>query len=398
MTDAVGFPVADALERVLEDIDRLVAIVAADVGEPPEAVRATVEHATRLLGDRPGPAGAAQEMVAAGIAAARAGVPRPQLIDRYLTTAWAVWEAVTTDPDVTREELTDLGGRLLHGVDITAAALAEGYATVDRETIERDARARLAFLQELLGAVAADRIGRSRIRRLATRYGLDPDGAYQLVGLAVGDRSEPADTDERLSRAAAVAGPPSAAERARGGLTLPQVLGWRGWLIVVAHPGWAGLERLRSAMPDLVPDRPWTAIVASPVQGIAELPASLSVLTEALRAAELVGHRGWQSGPGAMAVEELLIADRALTEAAVAHELGPILADERMGEELLLTLEAYLATGSNMRETARRLHLAHRTVAYRLERIEQLLGRSIEGPEHARLAVALLGWRSLRAI
>ena len=75
-----------------------------------------------------------------------------------------------------------------------------------------------------------------------------------------------------------------------------------------------------------------------------------------------------------MAVEELLIADRALTEAAVAYELGPILADERMGEELVETLEVYLACGSNMRETARRLHLAHRTVAYRLERVEQLLG------------------------
>lgn len=78
------------------------------------------------------------------------------------------------------------------------------------------------------------------------------------------------------------------------------------------------------------------------------------------------------------------------------HELGPVLADERMGEELLETLDAYLSCGSDMRETARRLHLAHRTVAYRLERIEQLLGHPIEGPSYARLTVALLGWRSLR--
>ena len=133
-----------------------------------------------------------------------------------------------------------------------------------------------------------------------------------------------------------------------------------------------------------------------PWRGIAELPGSLTLLTDALRAGELVGHRGWQDGPGALAVEGLLIADRSLTEAAVRHELGPILADERMGVELVETLDVYLSCGSNMRETARRLHLAHRTVAYRLARIEQLLGHPIDGPGHGRLAVALLGWRSLR--
>jgi DNA-binding PucR family transcriptional regulator len=150
-------------------------------------------------------------------------------------------------------------------------------------------------------------------------------------------------------------------------------------------------------MPSIVTDRPWTAIVGEPVMGIEALPGSLGALTDALRAAELVGHRGWQEGPGALAVEEMLMADRALTEAAVQHELGRILADERMGEELVRTLDVYLGCGSNMRETARRLHLAHRTVAYRLARVEALLGHPIDDGSHARLTVALLGWRSLRA-
>jgi hypothetical protein len=389
-------PAPATLADVLADVDGLATVVALDVGEPVEAVRPAVEHAARLLAKAAGAEVAMAEMLQAGVAAARAGVPRARLLDRYLTTAWAVWEAAVARGVTDQAQLLALAGRLLHGVDLTASALAEGYATVDRETIERDARARLAFLQELLGAVATDRVGRARLRRLAVRYGLDPDGTYQLIGLAVGDRSEPADTDERLARVAAIAGPPSAAVRAAGGLPLPQVLGWRGWLIVLASPGWAGLARLREAMPEVVTDRPWTAIVAAPVSGIADLPGSLSVLTDALRAAELVGHREWQEGPGAMAVEELLIADRDLTEAAVRHELGPILADERMGEELVETLEVYLACGSNMREAARRLHLAHRTVAYRLERVEQLLGGPIDGPRHGRLAVALLGWRSLK--
>ena len=43
-----------------------------------------------------------------------------------------------------------------------------------------------------------------------------------------------------------------------------------------------------------------------------------------------------------------------------------------------------------MRETARQLHLANRTVAYRLAGIEALLGGPLDGPARRRLAVALL--------
>jgi len=48
-----------------------------------------------------------------------------------------------------------------------------------------------------------------------------------------------------------------------------------------------------------------------------------------------------------------------------------------------------------MRETARRMHLASRTVAYRLERIEEVLGRPIDGEIRPRLSVALLAYLAL---
>ncbi len=57
------------------------------------------------------------------------------------------------------------------------------------------------------------------------------------------------------------------------------------------------------------------------------------------------------------------------------------------------TLQVFFDSGENMRETARRLHLANRTVAYRLERIEALLGHPLDGELGRRLAVALMVMR-----
>jgi purine catabolism regulator len=54
------------------------------------------------------------------------------------------------------------------------------------------------------------------------------------------------------------------------------------------------------------------------------------------------------------------------------------------------TLDAYLRSNGNKNLTARALHLQRRSVYYRLDRIEQLLGSSLDDPElRVRLYVAL---------
>jgi DNA-binding PucR family transcriptional regulator len=116
----------------------------------------------------------------------------------------------------------------------------------------------------------------------------------------------------------------------------------------------------------------------------------LADAVDAARTAEEVGLRGWIPDPAHLAVERLLLAQRDLAQAAVDHELGPLLRDERLGPELVETLQVYFDAGENMRETARRLHLANRTVAYRLARIEGLLGGPLDDAARRRLAVALL--------
>jgi DNA-binding PucR family transcriptional regulator len=67
-----------------------------------------------------------------------------------------------------------------------------------------------------------------------------------------------------------------------------------------------------------------------------------------------------------------------------------------MGDELIETLTMYLASGQNSREAARRLHLSPRTVSYRLERIESLLGHDLDTEASLRLGAALLALRVAR--
>jgi DNA-binding PucR family transcriptional regulator len=132
------------------------------------------------------------------------------------------------------------------------------------------------------------------------------------------------------------------------------------------------------------------AVGSGPIDGVGSLAATYADLVDATRMAERLGRRGWIPDPQRLAVERLLLADRALADAAIQQELGPLLADERMGGELVETLQAYFDAGENMREAARRLNLATRTVAYRLEKIESLLGEPIGPESRRRLSIALM--------
>lgn len=62
--------------------------------------------------------------------------------------------------------------------------------------------------------------------------------------------------------------------------------------------------------------------------------------------------------------------------------LGPLLdADNRGSQALLETLEGFFRCNGNLSETARVMHLHRNSLLYRLGRIEELLGRSLEDSE-----------------
>ena len=384
-------PMGDDVEGL--DLEAIVAVVAADVGERASEVRDAVEEVIRLALGPAEPGTAASIVEADGERAARAGMLPEQLIDRYLSTLWAIWE-VRASGTTSRSSLVMLGDRLLHTADELVAAVAEGYRTVERDLIVNNAEARRAFLEELLGAVAVDTTSIGRLRRVSARNGLDPSGNFRLVAVAADDGTDDAVAEAVAGRLRTVVGGPSSLDRSRAGVTLPQVIVWRGRVLVLARASWPGFAKLQDGLADVAGDA-WTAVVSPSVAGVQGLAPALARLLETLRTAGRLAHRGWIEHPDDLAVERLMLADDVLLATIVDRELGPLLEDPRMGDELVRTLRVYFDAGENMRETARRLHLANRTVAYRLERIAKLLGHPLDGETRQRLVVALLARRIL---
>jgi hypothetical protein len=370
----------------------LVAGVADDLGESPDTVRPVVELTLRLLLDQPGITKGRAIMRLAGAQAARDGIPAERFLQRFTSTTWMIWEAARAHPSIDRAVLENVGQTLLRGIDLLVGAVADGYNAVDRETVARDAEMRRALLEDILSTAPADPVAAARRRRMADRYGLDQDAQYRVI--AVADRR--GDTDASIEDGAHALGRrlrrPSRAGGPAASFPLPQVVIWRGLLVVLAKASWPAEGKLPHHLEDLLgPD--WVAVAGEPVSGVEGIAATMGRLTLSLRTALRIGRHGWIAAPDELALEELVTVDDALLDAAVTRELGAILAEGRMGPELIETLEVYLESGQNMREAARRLHIAPRTVAYRLERIARLIGRPLDGVALRRMSVATFAYR-----
>jgi purine catabolism regulator len=136
-------------------------------------------------------------------------------------------------------------------------------------------------------------------------------------------------------------------------------------------------------------------------------PCTVSQLPQAQSEASAAHRLGPSSGGGRVHLYDDLVLYRLLSPLGsgptlanfVEDELKPLIEhDERQNSELLQTLDAYLRANGNKIATAKTLQLQRRSVYYRLERIEQLLGSSVDDPElRVRLYVALRGREMLAA-
>lgn len=329
-----------------------------------------------------------------GVRLARSGAATERVLDGYLSLNWAIWEVVMRQSGIAREVVLEFADRLLRGLDDAIAAISEGYVKVEVELAAAHSHERRAVLEELLTAPRVTPEDRARIRRRGERHGLPAQETYRLILVHVSDLDDAAvdDAVDRLERRIRA---PASHHRAKPGIRLPVVLDWRGRVLIFARGQWAGERRLREALPPTCGED-YIAIDTGPIEGCEALADALSEADYSASVAASLGRSGWIGDPGHLALETTFLLDDQLVRTAVDQELGALLADARMGEELIETLEVYLGSRQNIREAARRLHLAPRTVAYRLERIEVLLGQKLDSDVAIRLSTALLALRVSR--
>ena len=229
---------------------------------------------------------------------------------------------------------------------------------------EEAAEARLggALIADLLRD-PQDRAEVGRLRARAARHGVDLDGVEADVAARAAVR----------------------AARASGGLVGVH----DGHVVLVARPD-DGPVAVGEALARSVATTGGTATVGVAAGPPDALGSGLSAAyAEAARCAEVLvvlGRSGEVSDPAGLGVARLVLGGggpEALTD-FVEDVLGPVLAwDESRGSALCRTVEAWFAAGGSPSGAATRLHVHPNTVAQRLARVDELLGRGWREPARA---------------
>ncbi|GAA5165425.1 hypothetical protein GCM10023321_55400 [Pseudonocardia eucalypti] len=160
---------------------------------------------------------------------------------------------------------------------------------------------------------------------------------------------------------------------------------WWAWLGFPAAPGADTLAAIATAPVDSV-----LVGMGEPGRGRDGFRRSLAQAREAERIARLpqrvdAGVTRFRD----IEIAAMLCGDPDRARALASDRLGALAGRDETGRRLRETLRALLANGYNRGQAARALHIHHKTVAYRINQAEQLLGRPITEDSYA-LETALL--------
>lgn len=313
-----------------------------------------------------------------GATAAQAGVALRALVDLYLSASWRLWEQL---PSTGAAETRAAALAVLRAADDGVAALVEGFQLARNDLARRQEAERREVFEALLagGLRAASVLGR------AADLGLDLTSPHAvLVG-----RHPDADPGPLLGRVErALAG--------RRGDAAPLLSVQEGQLVVVfAAPGEAAAAEVGSRF-STAAGPGWQAAVGRSLAGADGVRVSYEQARDTLEFAARLRLDTPVVDSGELAVYRVLLRDREAISELITTVLAPLVHARGGAGPLLDTLDAYYATGANATETARRLHLSVRAVTYRLQRVEELLGRDPSDPAgRFALQAAVLGARLL---
>lgn len=328
--------------------------------------------------------------------AARRGVALTALMDQTLSVPWRLWPSLPPVADGDSEGVTRAGGAVLRAVHDITVALVEGHQQARQDLVLGLEAARRDLVDDLL-------LGSPAVAGLldrGARFGLALSGPHAVV---VVEAEQPFVDDSPGTRLVTRA----ALDTADSGVL---VATRDDRLVVIA--GAAGREslhdlvdRLTAALPApsgpvrlarTAPVGTWRMGVGRPHPGPPGVRTSYLEALEALDLGRRIAHPSPVLDAADLLVHRVLIRDEAAMQDLVTTVLGPLLTARGGPEQYLSTLEAFFAEGGNTAATARRLHLSVRAVAYRLERIADLLGLDPQQPlDRFTLQTAVTGARLL---
>lgn len=321
-----------------------------------------------------------------GARAAEQDVPMRGVIDLYLNATRLAWPSLPGVRQATdAAALRAIGDAIFQASEAAISAVAEGYEEAQRWSLRQEESFRREFVDDLLD-------GRSlgTLAERAERYGLRLAGSYVVV---IASGPEPFVDGGPVTREVG-----AVMDRGPTGRHV-LVTTKDGLLVCIApddHEAVDGfVARVRKV---LDADDAWRVGVGRPQRGPGGAVRSFEQARNALDIAQRLRLPGRVHLAADLLVYQVLARDQAALADLVHVTLEP-LRSTRTGPAILLqTLAAYFAAGSVATTAARELHVAVRTVTYRLDRVEELTGYSVHDPQQsftlqvAVLGAQLLGW------
>lgn len=318
-----------------------------------------------------------------GANAAERGVPMRGLINLYLSATWLAWPIL---PGVRRpdsgDRVTGLGEAVFRAADAAIMTLTAGYEEVQRWAVRREESLRREFIDDLL-----DGRGLGTLAERAERYGL------RLAGTLVVTAAE---AEEAFVDGGAVVRQVEAALRSQFGPRDVLVSTKDGLLVCVTPQRLETVSeefvrRLETSLPGGVS---WRVGIGAPQSGPGGAVRSFEQARNVLETGDRLGLTDRVLRARDLLVYQVLGRDSAALSELVGEVLEPLRGSRLGAGPLLDTLSAYFLAGGVATVAAQRLRIGVRTVTYRLARVRELTGYSVDDPAQAfSLQVAVLGAR-----
>ena len=340
----------------------------------------------------------------AGREAAASGVALRALLDLYLSAAWRLWRHLPAVAGAAQDPaaVVRAGEVMLRAADDVVAVLTEGYQLARRELVATQAAARRECVDDLLlGGTQAT----AGLVERAGLFGLNLAGPHAVV---VVNAEQPFTDSSPLTRdlERSILGAKADADAL--------VTTKDGHLVVIfAAPDRNAIQGVIDALASRLPRvaegvqlrrttqvGAWRMGAGQAQQGPAGVRLSFEQAQEALELSARLGGTEQVVDAADLLLYRVLVRDETAMRELMDAVLAPLATARGGAEPLLVTLEAYFASGGNASLSARSLHLSVRALTYRLQRIAELTGRDPADPTHRfelQTAVAgarLLGWHA----